>query len=124
PLAHRAEALPPGQDPRNIEDLRILVVDDEPDARELLREMFEHNRATVFVAANAKDAFGLLRENRFDIVVSDIGMPDEDGYELIQRVRALPRDEGGQTPAVALTAYAGSEERKKALLAGFNVHIA
>lgn len=107
----------------SLQGSHVLVVDDEPDARELLRLLFERCKATVSVAANANDAFATLCNERFDLVVSDIGLPGEDGYALIQRVRALPRESGGQTPAIALTAYARREDRMKALLAGFDMHV-
>jgi signal transduction histidine kinase len=110
--------------PPGIDGLRILVVDDEEDARDLLRTVLEHCRAAVTTAASASEAFALLRDGRPDVLVSDIGMPGEDGYMLIEKVRALPAHAGGRTPAVALTAFARSEERTKALLKGFNHHVA
>jgi signal transduction histidine kinase/CheY-like chemotaxis protein/PAS domain-containing protein len=114
----------PSECPPGLDGLRILVVDDEEDARDLLRTVLEHCRAAVTTAASASEAFTLLRDGRPDVLVSDIGMPDEDGYMLIEKVRALPAHAGGRTPAVALTAFARSEERSKALLKGFNHHVA
>jgi signal transduction histidine kinase/ActR/RegA family two-component response regulator len=110
--------------PAAIKGLRILVVDDEDDARELLRSVLEHCQASVLVAANGREAFEVLCAARPDILVTDIGMPDQDGYVLIDRVRALPPEGGGRTPAVALTAYARAEDRTKALSRGFNHHVA
>jgi PAS domain S-box-containing protein len=104
--------------------VRVLVVDDEPDARDLLRHVLQHRKATVLLASGARDALDLVRHERPDVLVSDIGMPDLDGYELIRLVRALPPDQGGRTPAVALTAFARSEDRRRAMLAGFQIHIA
>lgn len=101
----------------------VLVVDDEPDARELLRRVFERCEAKVLVAGGAHEALELLQRKRPHVIVSDIGMPGLDGYELIRLIRALPSTSGGQTPAIALTAFARSEDRKRAMLAGFQQHI-
>jgi CheY-like chemotaxis protein/two-component sensor histidine kinase len=102
---------------------KILVVDDEPDARELLAELLSACRASVLSAGTVAEAMQLLQEKQPDIVVSDIGMPGEDGYDLIRKLRALPANRGGKTPAVALTAYARIEDRTKALIAGYNMHV-
>lgn len=107
-----------------IAGVRVLVVDDEPDARTLLRRLLEECDAKVSTASTAVEAFSLLRSERPDVLVSDVGMPGEDGYALIGRVRALSDAEGGRTPAIALTAYARSEDRVKAVLAGFQHHLA
>jgi PAS domain S-box-containing protein len=104
--------------------LKMLVVDDEADARALMRRLFEDCRATVLEASSAPEALTLLRTARPDVLVSDIGMPGESGYMLIRRIRALPAAEGGTTPAVALTAYARTEDRTQAILAGFQHHVA
>lgn len=74
-------------------------------------------------AGSVAEAIRLVREKRPDIVISDIGMPEEDGYALIKKLRRLSPEEGGRTPAVALTAYARTEERTKALVSGFNMHV-
>jgi PAS domain S-box-containing protein len=103
--------------------LKVLVVDDEPDARALVRRVLESNHARVYIAESAADGFDLLRSERPDLLLSDIGMPGEDGYSLIARVRQLAPDEGGNTPAVALTAFARSEDRRRALIAGFQMHL-
>ncbi len=120
----RSAARPSFERPREIEGLRILVVDDDPDALELIRALLEACKIVVKTAGNAADAFDLVRTTKVDAIVSDIAMPIEDGHSLIRRIRALPREEGGRTPAVALTAYARLEDRTKALRAGFNSHVA
>lgn len=106
-----------------LDGLRVLVVDDEADTREFLEIMLSDYKAEVIAVANADDAVEVLQQFQPHILVSDIGMPGQDGYSLIQRVRALPAQKGGKTPAVALTAYASSEDRIRALSAGFQQHI-
>ncbi|WP_217704028.1 hybrid sensor histidine kinase/response regulator [Piscinibacter koreensis] len=107
-----------------LEGLRVLVVDDERDARELVREVLERCAAEVLTAANADEALDTLRRERPDLVISDIGMPGRDGYQFVRAVRALPDAEGGRTPAIALTAFARSEDRTRAMVAGYQVHVA
>jgi PAS domain S-box-containing protein len=129
PIPGDPEAPPPSQTsplsrPSGLRGLRVVIVDDEPDARELLASLFEHCEARAMIAASAAAALQLVREMRPDVLVSDIGLPEEDGYSLIQKIRALPPDEGGRTPAVALTAYARLEDRVRALEAGYDMHIA
>jgi signal transduction histidine kinase/ActR/RegA family two-component response regulator len=117
--------------PRNIDQtsrdrlrgLSVLVVDDEQDARELLASMLTLCGARVVTASSVRSALQQVIDRPPDVIVSDIGMPGEDGYDLIERVRSLPPAEGGRIPAIALTAYARSEDRSKALLAGFNAHV-
>lgn len=104
--------------------IHVLVVDDEPDARALLKLLLENCEAVVTTAASASEALDALRRAKPDVVISDIGMPGEDGYALIRMLRALPPDEGGDIPAVALTAYARSADRTRALLSGFQSHVA
>ena len=106
-----------------IAGVRVLVVDDEPDARTLLRRLFEERDAVVSTAASAAEALSILQAERPDVLVSDVGMPDDDGYALIRAVRALPADRGGRTPAIALTAYARAEDRVRAVVAGFQHHL-
>jgi PAS domain S-box-containing protein len=103
--------------------LRVLIVDDEEDARELLTAVLEQCGSIVLAAGSAAEAIRKVRLEKPDILISDIGMPGEDGYELIRQVRALPHDEGADTPAAALTAYARAEDRRKALDAGYMMHI-
>ena len=109
--------------PPQLRGLRVLLVDDEPDARELLTLELSRSNAIVYTAASAAEALLLVSEIRPEVLVSDIGMPEMDGYELIRAVRQLPADRGGSTPAVALTAYASNQDRARAFLAGFQVHL-
>lgn len=106
-----------------LDDLRVLIVDDEEDARHLLTTILEQYGAQVIAVASASDALLALQKVCPHIMVSDIGMPQEDGYALIRQVRALPAERGGRVPAVALTAYARAEDRTQALLAGFQLHV-
>ena len=108
----------------NLAGRRILVVDDEADARDLLAQILGQAGADVIVVGSADEALETLRRWRPDVLVSDIGMPGDDGYVLIRKVRALGTAEGGQVRALALTAYARSEDRALALEAGFHTHIA
>ena len=108
--------------PSEVEGLKILVIDDEPDARDLIRTVLEHCHALVTTAGSAAEALESLRSEIPDVIVSDIGMPDEDGYSFIRRLRARTREQGGSVPAVALTAYARPEDRTRALLEGFQSH--
>ncbi|HZI07442.1 MAG TPA: PAS domain S-box protein [Archangium sp.] len=103
--------------------LRLLLVEDQEDTREMIRLMLESHGAQLRAVASAAEAFHCLREWRSDLLVSDIGLPGESGYELLQRIRALPAEEGGRTPAIALTAYARAEDRERALRAGFDMHV-
>ncbi len=107
----------------DLSDVRVLVVDDEADARALVRRLLEERGATVTTNGSAAEAIASIQQGRFDVLVSDIGMPEEDGYALIRKVRAIPADRGGTIPAVALTAYARSEDRMKAVIAGFQMHV-
>jgi CheY-like chemotaxis protein len=103
--------------------LRVLVVEDDPDARELVSAILEDAGAVVESAPSAATGFAALRSFHPQLLVSDIGMPDEDGYSLIRRVRALGEEEGGRIPSIALTAYTRPEDRAKALGAGFTLHM-
>lgn len=106
----------------SLEGIHVLVVDDEPDSRELARRLLVQHQATVTVADSADEALSLFRKHRPDVLLSDIGMPEKDGYDLMRSIRALaPPD--GSVPAVALTALARPDDRKRAMLAGFQAHI-
>jgi CheY-like chemotaxis protein/anti-sigma regulatory factor (Ser/Thr protein kinase) len=113
-----------GNCPPELSGLRVLLVDDEADSRDLLNFVLESCHARVSIAGSAAEALELVMRERFDVLVSDIGMPDEDGYSLIRKIRALSNELGGNIPAIALTAYARAEDRVQALLSGFQMHIA
>jgi PAS domain S-box-containing protein len=106
-----------------LDGLKILVVDDEPDTRAMLKVGLGQCGAEVVAAASAAEALEAIEKSVPDLLISDIGMPDEDGYELIRRVRRLPQDAGARVPAIALTAYARVEDRMQALRAGYQMHV-
>jgi signal transduction histidine kinase/ActR/RegA family two-component response regulator len=108
----------------SLEGLHVLVVDDQADARELMRSVLIDAGAKVLVAESADEALELLKSQRPEVVVSDIGMPIRDGYELMRMIRTLPDDAGGGTPGVAVTAFARAEDRVRAMLAGYQMHLA
>jgi len=110
--------------PSSLSGLRVLVVDDELDARTLLTTMIERCGAQVLAVSSASEGLESIENWRPDVLIADIGMPVEDGYGLIRRIRALPKERGGQTPALALTAYARTEDRVRALSEGYQVHLA
>jgi PAS domain S-box-containing protein len=110
--------------PLALAGLHVLVVEDEPDARELVQRVLHERGARTTAVGNARDALRAFEAEPPDVIVSDIGMPGEDGYELIRKLRALEEPLGRMTPAAALTAFARSEDRRRALLAGFQTHIA
>jgi CheY-like chemotaxis protein len=112
--SHVADSLP------RLDGISILVVDDERDSLQLVARLFEGRGAAVTTAASASEALALATARPFDVLVSDIGMPGRDGYELIKDCRTR----GLTTPAVALTAYARSEDRTKALSSGYQSHVA
>ena len=107
----------------SLSDLRVLVVDDEPDARELVSAVLTGRGAAVVSVGSASEALEEMDRQSFDVLVSDIGMPQMDGYALISKVRQLPPERGGRIPAAALTAYAGVEDRMRVLSAGYQMHI-
>jgi CheY-like chemotaxis protein len=111
----------------SLDGLVILVVDDEPDACALIRRVLEDAGAEVITANSSAEGLAALASSsagRFDLVISDIGMPGEDGYKFIRSLRAIPEERGGLLPAVALTAFARTEDRTRALIAGYQVHLA
>jgi CheY-like chemotaxis protein len=116
----------PGLSSQALAGLRILVVDDEPDCATLTGYLLRHWGADIKVAHSAIDALGVLERYQEwppDILVSDIQMPAIDGYELMRRVRKMGPDRGGNIPAIALTAHTRAEDRIRALVAGFQIHI-
>ncbi|HEU4872484.1 MAG TPA: PAS domain S-box protein [Pyrinomonadaceae bacterium] len=117
------DLLPPNDVTDRLDDLKILVVDDEADTRELLRQGLEYCGATVSVAGSAVEAVEALMAKTPDVLISDIGMPGVDGYDLIRQVRRLPAANGGKVPAIALTAYTRIEDRLQALRAGYDMHV-
>ncbi len=106
-----------------LQGVTVLVVDDHADARDLIQRVLGDCGAVVHVAASADEAVRLVMEHKPDVLVSDIGMPGADGYELLRRIRALDPAQGGRVAAIALTAFARSEDRTRALRAGFVVHV-
>ena len=114
-------------DPRidlDLQGVKILIVDDEVDARDLLVELLGRCGAAVHAAASAHDALRQLMRRPPDLVISDIGMPERDGYELIEAIRQLPPHLGGKTPAIALTAFARPEDRVRSMNSGYQLHLA
>jgi signal transduction histidine kinase/ActR/RegA family two-component response regulator len=107
-----------------LDDLRVLVVDDDTDSREILKIMLTRCGASVKTAGAVSEALETIKEWLPDVLISDIGMPEEDGYSLINKIRALDPESGGMIPAVALTGYAGSDDRPRSLSAGYHTHIA
>ncbi|MEG4988310.1 PAS domain-containing protein [Microcoleus sp. BR0-C5] len=108
----------------NLSGINVLAVDDDADARDLVVFLLEDCGASVTAVSNATDALAVLTESVPDLLLSDIGMPDTDGYMLMRQIRALAPDQGGLVPAIALTAYAGEIDYQQALAAGFQRHIA
>jgi PAS domain S-box-containing protein len=117
------DTLPLYDCPDRLDRKRVLVVDDEPDTRELLKAGLGQCGAVVTVVGSAVEALEAIAASVPDLLISDIGMPGEDGYELIRRVRQLPSENGGKLPAIALTAYARVEDRMQALRAGYQMHV-
>ena len=106
-----------------LDGLSVLIVDDEPDTREMLKAGLLRCGAQIVAAASATEAFAAIDGELPDLLISDIGMPGVDGYELIRRLRKLPAQQGGKIPAIALTAYARVEDRMHALRAGYQMHV-
>ena len=101
-----------------------MVVDDDTDARQMISAVLRRSGATVKTCGSASEALTELPQWRPDVLMSDIGMPYEDGYELIHKVRALTDERGGRVPAAALTAYARDEDRQRAIEEGYQMHVA
>jgi len=107
----------------SLSGLRVLVVDDERDARELVATLLTTCGAEVVSVGSATEALDQMKRQRFDLLISDIGMPKMNGYDLIARIRQFGEEHGGRTPAMALTAFAGFDDRQRALAAGYEMHI-
>jgi CheY-like chemotaxis protein len=107
----------------DLDGTHVLIVDDEPDARELLRVMLTDTGARISEAASAADALTLYSQDRPDIILADVAMPGQDGYALLRAIRDLSAGEGGHVRAIAVSAYARREDRQRALKAGFNDHV-
>lgn len=121
PAARDLMPLTEGDD--RLDGLKILVVDDEPDTRDLLKTGLENCGALVTVACSVIKALDAIKTELPDVLISDIGMPGEDGYDLIRRLRSLAPERGGKIPAIALTAYARVEDRLQALRSGYQMHV-
>jgi signal transduction histidine kinase/ActR/RegA family two-component response regulator len=117
------DTLPSYECAERLDGLRVLVVDDEPDTRELLKTGLSQCGAEVSTASSASEALEAIEAAPPDLLISDIGMPDIDGYDLIRRIRELSADRGGKIPAIALTAYARTEDRLQALRSGYQMHV-
>jgi len=116
--------LPEVECPPELNELHVLIVDDDADTCDLLQVILESCGARVKTARSAAAALEAVAEEEFDVLISDIGMPDEDGYSLIAKVRALGKEHGGKVPAAAaLTAYVGEEDRIRVLRSGFQIHV-
>jgi CheY-like chemotaxis protein len=128
PVTASAPTAPSRQpiEPVNLGGVRVLLVDDEPDAREVISQILRRCGALVKTAGSASEALNVfgVEAGGVDVLVSDIAMPDQDGYFLIRELRGRTPDQGGTVPAVALTAYARDEDRQRALAAGFQSHLA
>ncbi|MDQ3129309.1 MAG: ATP-binding protein [Acidobacteriota bacterium] len=114
------------QKPENAEslkDVRLLLVEDDEDSREMLKIMFGQYGMKIVAAASAAEALDAIRQFQPHVLISDVGLPGEDGYELIRRIRLLPPEQGGTIPAVALTGYASLQDRALALAAGYQEHL-
>ena len=105
------------------EGIRILLVEDNTDSREMLKVLFEQFNLEMTAVASAAEAIEAIEQNVPDILISDIGMPDEDGYALIRKIRQLPPEKGGLVPAIALTGYASRKDHDLALKDGYQKHI-
>ena len=117
------DLLPAAEVTDRLDGLTILVVDDEPDTRDLLRQGLEYCGAKVEVVGSAAEAIETLKVSVPDVLISDIGMPGTDGYDFIRQVRSLSSARAGKVAAIALTAYTRVEDRLHALRAGYDMHV-
>jgi len=112
-----------GSEIPNLSELKVLAIDDAPDARQLVRAVLEEFGANVLTASSVKEGLEMLAAWKPDVIVCDIGMPEEDGYTFISEVRKLSADQGGTIPAIALTGYVRVEDRMRALAAGYQMFV-
>jgi CheY-like chemotaxis protein len=131
PEGPRAEAPPAAAKVRKVlenghrlEGVRVLLVEDNPDTLDMLKFIFDESGAEVIATATVDEALDALERFKPDALVSDIAMPDRDGYDLIREIRSRGPERGGKIPAVAVTAYARAEDRVRVLAAGFQMHVA
>jgi CheY-like chemotaxis protein len=128
PAELRTEALAPARTASvadiSLASIRVLVVEDDPDAAEFVTNLLQSHGAEVVSAASAREALEAVAQSRPDILISDIGLPEMDGYQLIEEIRKMDVAHGGGIPAVALTAFARSDDRTRALRAGYQTHLA
>jgi CheY-like chemotaxis protein len=108
---------------QKLEHRRILLVEDDSDTQELLKTVLSGHGAELTVVGSSAEALTELHRAKPDVIISDIGMAGENGYDLIKKIRSLNADQGGRIPAIALTAYAAASDRRQALLAGFQTHL-
>jgi CheY-like chemotaxis protein len=123
PRLHPTATTAFGPPAARLDELRVLVVDDDPDALELAHAILSRAGAAVTTCRSAAEALEIFQQERPDVLVSDIEMPEEDGYSLIRKVRALDAAQGTRTPAVALTAYGRKEDRVRTLTSGYSMHV-
>jgi CheY-like chemotaxis protein len=107
----------------SLDTIRVLVVEDEPDAADFVKQLLENYGAEVEIASSAREALDILTKTHTDILISDIGLPEMEGYQLMERIRQINLASARGTFAVALTAYARTEDRTRALLAGYQAHV-
>jgi CheY-like chemotaxis protein len=113
----------PGSEDNKLKGLRILLIEDDPDTQEFVAAVLKGNGAEIIALDRSAGALIEVDRAKPDLIISDIGLAQENGYEFIQKVRRLDAESGGRIPAIALTAYAGSSDRRRALLAGFQTHL-
>ena len=107
----------------SLNGLKILIVEDDADSRDMLATILKQHGARVVEAENVERGFALFRAEQPNILVSDVGLPEQDGYDLIRRIRALPPTDGGNVPAIALTGYVSLQDQIQTLSAGFQEHL-
>ena len=117
------EVATPSATPARLDGVRVLLAEDDTDGREVLTLILELAGAQVTAVTTVREALSVVDSFRPDVLVSDVGIPDEDGYALIGQLRSRDAAHGGTTPAIALTGYVASEDRARLLAAGFQIHL-